>query len=193
MSKSFTNKMCNSESQPSPPLPREPATRASWKNLPPPEIRANLGFTEAYSYSDFELIKRGLVPQEMEDKWFVFYEDPWLYFHRSWTGACIYAARFNPSGVGFTVDESWVSRDSNHYKETNIDYDRSILKFLIDTFILNRPGNPPVPNDLPALTAIHHHHLFGSAPPEQMQSAEPHHCRSWWTRIVNWLEKVPHP
>lgn len=48
------------------------ATRQSWKVLPLPEIRADLGFAESYTTADFELIKRGLIPDEMEDKWFIF-------------------------------------------------------------------------------------------------------------------------
>jgi hypothetical protein len=59
-----------------------------------PESRADLSFAESYTAGEFERIKRGVIPREMEDKWFVFYEEPWLYFHRSWTGACIYAVRF---------------------------------------------------------------------------------------------------
>jgi hypothetical protein len=30
--------------------------------------------------------KAGFVPREMEDKWFVFSEEPWLFVHRSCTG-----------------------------------------------------------------------------------------------------------
>ena len=104
--------------------------------LPLPEVRAPLGFEEPATTEEIECIKRGVVPQEMEDKWFVFYEDAWLYLHRSWTGACIYGVRFQPAGAGASAVESWVSRDTKHYKETRIDYDRAMLKFLIDAFLL---------------------------------------------------------
>ena len=31
----------------------------------------------------------------MEDKWFIFMENGILYFHRSWTGVCIYQVHFD--------------------------------------------------------------------------------------------------
>jgi len=118
--------------------PNKTATRESWKVLPLPATRADLGFAESYTSDEFERMKRGIIPQEMEDKWFVFYEEPWLYFHRSWTGACIYALRFRSSDSGVSAVESWVSRHTEHYKETQTDYDRELLKFLIGALLLGR-------------------------------------------------------
>src|SRR5262245_18198850 len=106
------------------------ATREMWKLLPLPEIRAGVGLDESYTVQEFERIKRGLIPSEMEDKWFVFYEEPWLYFHRSWTGACIYGVRFRSSDAGVSTVESWVSRDSEHDDKARTDYDRVLLEFL---------------------------------------------------------------
>ena len=68
------------------------ASRTTWNNLPidhPKRIGINLHFTER----QFRRLIRGLIPQQMEDKWFIFYEDGWLYFHRSWTGFGIFKAR----------------------------------------------------------------------------------------------------
>jgi hypothetical protein len=72
------------------------ARRESWKTQPMPiwEAHPSSGLTKKYSLAEFEEIKRGLVPEEMEDKWFIFYEEPWLYLHRSWTGFCIFQVRF---------------------------------------------------------------------------------------------------
>jgi hypothetical protein len=48
------------------------ATRSSWKNLPPPAHREALGLTANFTDAEFEVIKDGVVPKEMEDKWFIF-------------------------------------------------------------------------------------------------------------------------
>jgi len=37
----------------------------------------------------------------MEDKWFIFLEDDWLYLHRSWTGTCVYKVQHHISGSGY--------------------------------------------------------------------------------------------
>lgn len=115
-----------------------PATRASWNICQCPEKRATLEFCEFYSQTEFERITAGLIPVEMEDKWFIFFEEPWLYIHRSWTGFCIYGVRFESSPNGWTSVEAWVSRDADQYRETRVDHDRAVLKLLIDVLLLNK-------------------------------------------------------
>src|SRR5262245_54727982 len=171
--------------------PNEIATRGSCKVLPLPDIRADLGFGESYTADDFERIKRGVTPQEMEDKWFVFYEEPWLYFHRSWTGACIYAVRFRSSHSGVAAVESWVTRDPDHYKETRTDYDRALLKFLIDAFLLGRQAAFPVPSDVPASApaGVYQHNLVGRAYPETTHPTSEPHAGSFWKRFLRWFRR----
>ena len=49
------------------------------------ELPINILFTRA----QFNQIKYGRIPLEMGDRWFIFYEEPILYFHW-WMGSCIY-------------------------------------------------------------------------------------------------------
>ena len=116
----------------------------------------------------FARIRQGLIPQAMEDKWFIFFEEPWLYSHRSWTGACIYAVRFASTDAGFTAVESWVSRDTNQYKEIRTDYDRAVIGFLIDAMLLHRRVAFPVPTDLPSNVpaGLFQHSMVGRGYPE---------------------------
>jgi len=171
------------------PPPRETARRDSWKALPLPAARAPLGLEEAYTAEEFELIKGGLIPEAMEDKWFAFYEDPWLYLHRSWTGACIYGLRFQPSDTGAAVVESWVSRDSDQYKSTQVDYDRAMCKFLIDALLLGRQAVFPVPGDVPASApaGVYQHHVVGRAYPERAYLPDASRPGSLWERITQWF------
>jgi hypothetical protein len=171
--------------------PNKVATRKSWKILPLPNARADLGFTESYTADEFERIKCGLIPKAMEDKWFAFFEEPWLYFHRGWTGACIYAVRFEPSSMGASAIESWVSRDSAQYQGTQTDYDRVMLKFLIDAFLLGKPAAFPVPGNVPldAPREIYQHHVVGRAYPETTFPAGPPPNPTWSSRIRRLLWK----
>lgn len=138
-----------------------PARDPSWM-LPLPERRAGLRFAHHYPAAEFERIKRGLRPEAMEDKWFIYYEEPWLYLLRSWTGACIYGVRFVSRGNGASAVEAWASRDSQHYTETRDDYDCEMLAVLIDALMLGKPAafptggrssKPPGP--------LYLHHIFG--------------------------------
>ena len=62
------------------------ATRDSWETSEPPEAREPLGYERVFSDAEGERLRQGLIPQEMEDKWFVYFEDGWLHLHRCWTG-----------------------------------------------------------------------------------------------------------
>src|SRR3954451_20658359 len=100
-------------------MKHEIATRSCWKTLPLPETRVPLRFERSFTGEEHARIARGLVPGQMEDKWFIFLEDDWLFLHRSWTGACIYAVRLHPEAGGSRVAEAWVSRESAQYKPTD--------------------------------------------------------------------------
>jgi hypothetical protein len=96
----------------------------------------------------------------MEDKWFVYLEEDCLYFHRSWTGTCIYMVRLREVSGGYAVAESWVNRDPDQYKNTDLDYDTNVLTFLIERLLLGRsvgfPGSTG-PDD------VARHHSVGYA------------------------------
>ena len=115
-----------------------PATRASWKTEPMPEARARLAYTRSFDAAEHERVTRGIVPVEMEDKWFVFYEAPWLWFHRSWTGFAIYAVKLGVVETGSVVEEAWVNRAPEQYRETDDAHDAAILSYLVERILLGR-------------------------------------------------------
>ena len=71
----------------------------------------------------------------MDDKWFVFFENEWLYFHRSWTGACIFGVQLDGSSAGARVVEAWASRDRAQYQSPGIEQERELLEHLIRSLL----------------------------------------------------------
>src|SRR5262245_51883456 len=117
------------------------ATRTWLKYIPLrplPAARARLGLTRSFSPEEHRRLEMGLIPKGMDDKWLIFLEDGWLYFHRSWTGKCIYAARLQGDGEGSAIEEAWVNRDPSEYTRTDDVYDAQLLSFLIDRLLLER-------------------------------------------------------
>jgi hypothetical protein len=108
------------------------ATRGDWKTAPLPSARKSLLFDGSYTSAEFERIKEGLIPESMDDKWFVFFEEPWLHLHRSWTGFCIYQVRFEPAGEGVRVAEVLANREPDQYGETDDTRDMLMLAVLLD-------------------------------------------------------------
>lgn len=110
------------------------ATRDDWKSTPLPAARAAISLDRVYTAAESERICKGNVPQEMEDKWFAFYEEPWLHLHRSWTGFGIYQVRFESVDGGSRVAEVLVSRDPEQHMSTDSTRDALLLAVLLDGY-----------------------------------------------------------
>ncbi|MEO1134004.1 MAG: hypothetical protein AAFX40_15035 [Cyanobacteria bacterium J06639_1] len=147
----------------------ECAQKSSWQTLAPPELREPLGYEHTFTSADAARLKLGLIPQAMEDKWFVYFEDGWLYLHRSWTGALIYWLRVEDCPAGIRVVESWVSRGSKHYRETDTAYDSLMLDFLLRRMMLGQDVAFPIrsaANSNPP-PGLYQHHAIGRSYPER--------------------------
>jgi hypothetical protein len=114
-----------------------PATRASWKTLPCPVLRENLDLSFTFSDADGDRLRLGHVPEDMDDKWFIYFENGWLYFHRSWTGACIFGLCLDGFPGGVRVVESWASRDEEHYNSIGVEQERELVLQLIETRLIS--------------------------------------------------------
>jgi hypothetical protein len=151
-----------------------PAGSTSWKHLPPPSRREDLAFRAEFTHAEAERVMQGLVPERMEDKWFIYFEDGWLRFHRSWTGAFIYALRLEESSAGARVAESWVNRDPDQYRGSDTEYDRRLVRFLIDAFLLGKAVSFPLPAGADTLPeGLTQHSLVGRGYPESPYARRP--------------------
>lgn len=130
------------------------------KRLAAPERRENLDLQAVFTEAEADRMRQGFMPRQMEDKWLICFEDGWLCFHRSWTGAFIYGLRLEPAADGVRVTESWVNRDPEQYNARNTEYDRSLVRYLIERILLGKDVAFPMPpgvGDKPAGLARHHY------------------------------------
>jgi hypothetical protein len=128
-----------------------------------PEACARLGYERRFTAEEQRRLALGIVPRNMEDKWFIFFEDGWLYLHRSWTGACIYRVRLAPVDEGCEVAEAWVNRAPEEYTRRDDDYDVRLLRFLVDRLLLGLDAPFPVPEAVAGgdKAALYRHHVVG--------------------------------
>ena len=117
---------------------------------------------------ELDRLEVGYVPGAMEDKWFIYFENGWLRFHRSWTGACIYGLKVQTTSQGGQVAESWVNRDAEQYRSTDTGYDRRLVDFLIDAFLLRKAESRfPMPMNAAELPkGLLQHSVVGRGYPE---------------------------
>ena len=154
------------------------ATRESWKTEPLPAVRAPLPFDASYTSDEFERLRRGLIPQQMEDKWFIFFEEPWLYFHRSWTGHAVFGLRIERRDIAYKVVEAWVNLDPQQYHSESVQHDLATLRMLIH-FRLHSGGTSPPPKELMD--------EWRKTLPQQAQKTTP---LSWWQKLMRSLFKT---
>lgn len=97
-------------------MARVDAKPGDWNTHPLPQQVVRLDYARRFTAAELARLRRGLVPEQMEDKWFVVWHDDALWLHRSWTGRCIFRLRFRgePDGGG-VVDEALVNRDPREY------------------------------------------------------------------------------
>lgn len=116
----------------------ERAKKSDWHTKPMPEECTTIEMSTKYSTEAMKYIRKGTVPEEMEDKWFMYYEEEEdrLYMHRSWTGYCVYILKFeiHEDGSGSVVSMI-VNRNSEEYLSTDDEKDAEsavdILKWIL--------------------------------------------------------------
>ena len=92
---------------------------------------------------EMTMIQKGVVPQQMEDKWFIYYADSHLYFNRSWTGFCIYILRFDEQEKGAVSVDFRANRDPSQITENHDESSKETLSYLIEMLLLHRPAQFP--------------------------------------------------
>lgn len=115
------------------------ATKAHWKCSPMPEEHEVIKLEKQFTSEEFDEIKKGLVPAQMEDKWFIYCENEELYMHRSWTGVCVYQTSITPSEKGTFILSSFKANASASKYPMEAPYHTKLFEYLIDRLLLSKP------------------------------------------------------
>jgi hypothetical protein len=114
---------------------------------PMPEARASLSLNKEYSEYDSYLISKGFIPKQMEDKWLIYRSGDKLYFHRSWTGFCIYEVTLGHRDERLYLSHGYANREARQYGGTSDQNDVEMVYFLIDELLLNKRAAFPLSSD----------------------------------------------
>ena len=117
--------------------------KTAWKTKDfskPQTINIRIRITETH----YARIRHGLCPEEMEDKWFAYFDADRLCFHRSWTGAKIYEAQIQKVDSGYEIIKINVERDADIYSNTDENKDIRSLMFLLGRVLLGLNVDVPI-------------------------------------------------
>lgn len=85
--------------------------------------------------SAMSIVKYGRIPEMMEQRWFMYCDKTTIRYFRSWTGICIYIARYKDDGQQCRITSLKVNRDPEQYCETDTKRDVALfLTLLFDEF-----------------------------------------------------------
>jgi hypothetical protein len=139
-----------------------PASASSWKREPFTE-GVPLPFSAEFNNEELSLLSEGLVPEQMEDKWFVYYDAPHLFFHRSWTGKPVYRVALDVGPNGAVASEAlWATKFAT---TDNADpgYQAKLLDFLISNLLLHQSKPFPRPAGIKEpMPGVFQHHATGT-------------------------------
>jgi hypothetical protein len=103
-----------------------------------PPARTLLPFARSFSREEYLEMAEGFLPAQMEDKWFIYCEDNTFYFHRSWTGHCIFTMELEQTPEGYRPAAVFANRDPNQYTQEDESRDCVTLNCLIDGCLLEK-------------------------------------------------------
>ena len=110
---------------------------------PMPESKIKLDYEARFTPTEYDKLRRGLVPRNMDQRWFIFMEDDWLFIHRDSSGFCIYQVRVDRMKDEYAVTEAYANRDPRQYKQVNDEYDKQMLGWIIEDLLLGHKRSPP--------------------------------------------------
>ena len=115
------------------PIPRKTkvATKDSWNIEPMPEKNVLIPMNVTIPHDAMQVVKYGHIPDAMEDHWFMYCDEDTIRYYRSWTGFCIYIARYVDEGDKCTITELQVNRDPEQYRSKDNDHDASLFMALL--------------------------------------------------------------
>ena len=107
------------------------ATKDTWNVEPMPKKRVVIPLAETIPCDAMRVVKYGHIPDAMEDHWFMYCDESTIRYYRSWTGFCIYVARYVDNGIICKITELMVNREPEQYGCTDNEHDMALFMALL--------------------------------------------------------------
>ena len=107
------------------------AIKSSWKVMPMPDKNTVIPLNVTLPSDVMHIIKYGHIPEAMEDHWFMYCDETTIRYYRSWTGVCIYVAKYEDDGETCRITELMVNREPEQYTCTDDKHDIALFMALL--------------------------------------------------------------
>ena len=107
------------------------ATKDSWKTLPMPDRNTTIPLDVTIPHAAMDIVKMGHIPSAMEDHWFMYCDETNIRYYRSWTGICIFVAKYEECGEQYRITELTANREQEQYGSTDNEHDVALFLALL--------------------------------------------------------------
>lgn len=107
------------------------ATKDSWKTLPMPDRNTTIPLDVTIPHAAMDIVKMGHIPSAMEDHWFMYCDESSIRYYRSWTGICIFVAKYEECGEQYRITELTANREQEQYGSTDDEHDVALFLALL--------------------------------------------------------------
>ncbi len=81
--------------------------------------------------NEMNIVRKGKIPVDMDDRWLICYKESVLYFYRSWTGNCIYKVKIDEG----RLVEVQINADKEIYNITDEKTELNFFYELLELFL----------------------------------------------------------
>ena len=106
-----------------------------WKIVDMPETYEAAKIDRSLSGQEYQALICGFIPRDMDDRWFLYVQDNWVYLHRSWTGHCIFKLKLEVSPSNVMLTDIHINRDPDQYRSVNTEADKNEANSVLTSLI----------------------------------------------------------
>ena len=107
------------------------ASKESWTTQPMPEKNNVIPMEMTLEKDEMAIIQMGSIPTSMGVKWFMYCDEDTIRYYLSYSGVCVYEAKYEYEGDMAKITELRVNRDPNQYGCTDDNEDRWLFSAMI--------------------------------------------------------------
>ncbi len=113
------------------------ATAHSWKIEPMPTNNnaSDYVISLPLSKEEFSILRKGHIPEVQEDHWFMYTDDAFIRYFRSWTGMCAFEAHYSKEGENYHIDHLRMNKNLCDFGVNGNEAGASLFRYLITTEI----------------------------------------------------------
>ena len=110
------------------------ATARDWKTTPmpsnPSEV-SDIPYIFGLSEKQMQILRKGHIPDSMEDHWFMYCDEEYIRYFRSWSGMCAFEASYHEDERGYIIERLKMNHGLAEFGVNGDDAAKALFQYLI--------------------------------------------------------------